>query len=179
MKRPLSLAVATAAVLAVGCSEDGGSAGGSTSASTPASGEESSPTPSPSSASPSPRDVEVEDLAGGWLPVDMGDGVYNLIIEANGDADSVGSPGPYSALDEDEICFGSIERGDQSRRFRIELDCHLLADLEGPGESYRGTATVESPASAGSLLDCEEQPGVLVITWDHGDEDVLCRTGET
>jgi hypothetical protein len=108
--------------------------------------------------------------------------VYTLLIDENGDADSVGSPGPYSALDEDEVCFGSIE-DENDDQFRVELDCNSLADLTGPQDSYRGTATVEtSPESAGSMwdiLDCGEGPGVLLITWADGYQDALCRTGDT
>ncbi|ONK12489.1 hypothetical protein [Streptomyces sp. MP131-18] len=108
--------------------------------------------------------------------------VYTLLIDRNGDADSVGSPGSYSALAGDEVCFGSIE-DENDGQLTVELDCSSLADLRGPQDSYRGTATVEtSPESAGSMWDiwdCDEGPGVLLITWEDGHQDALCRTGDT
>ncbi|MGP3967383.1 hypothetical protein [Streptomyces sp. 6N223] len=186
----MTLAAAVAAVLAIGgCSDDGGSASDDRSAATPSptptpTSGGGSPTPSPSSSpSPTPTVSGVEDLAGGWMPADSDHGaVYNLLIDEKGDADSVGSPGPYSALDEDKVCFGSIE-DENDGHFRVELDCNSLDDLTGPQDSYRGTATVEaSPESAGSMweiLGCDEGPGVLLITWADGYQDALCRTGDS
>jgi hypothetical protein len=112
------------------------------------------------------------------MPVDMGDGVYTLIIDANGDADSVGSPGPYSALGENDVCFGSVEGEEGRNEFGVELECHSLADLGGATRSYEGAVTVEPPAPVSSVLDCEEGPGILVIAWHDGTEDALCWTGE-
>ncbi len=110
------------------------------------------------------------------MPVGTDDGVYTLIIDKNGDADSVGSPGPYSPLGEDETCFGSIKEDEEG--FKVKLDCHSLDDLKGAGRPYRGTATVEALTSADPLGNCDEGPGVLAITWDDADQEALCRVGD-
>ncbi|MGP4113381.1 hypothetical protein ACTWP5_21010 [Streptomyces sp. 4N509B] len=199
MRRPVSMAAAAAVAFAAlalgGCSDDDGAARDDPSAATPSptptAGERPSPPPSPS-PTPTPTDVGVEDLAGGWMPAESDHGaVYTLLVDRNGDADSVGSPGPYSALGEDQVCFGSIEDEDEDEsggagagagRFRVELECSSLADLGGPQDTYRGTATVEpAPASAGSMWDilgCDEAVGVLLVTWADGFQDALCRTSE-
>lgn len=174
MKRSIPLITAAAAAfLAVsGCSDGGGSANYDTSAATPSptptSGKRSFPAPSPS---PTPKGVGVEDLAGGWTPIGTNDGVYTLLIDKSGDADSVGSPGPYSPGGDKELCFGSVKgRGE----FQMKLDCHSLDDLKGPGRAYRGTATVGTPTPESSIRGCDKGPGVLVITWEDGNREALC-----
>ncbi|MEV1078081.1 hypothetical protein AB0I98_07480 [Streptomyces sp. NPDC050211] len=111
------------------------------------------------------------------MPVGTSDGVYTLIIDKNGDADSVGSPDPYSLGGESELCFGSLD-GKGKGRIRLELDCHSTADLKGSGDPYKGTVTLEPPQSISSFMDCDKGPGVLVITWDDGDQDDLCWIGD-
>lgn len=145
---------------------------------TPVSGGSSSPTPSPGLTVSG-----VGDLAGGWRPAESDHGaVYKLLIEENGDAHTIGGPGPLSPVDGNKICVGSIE-GENGSRFRVELGCGSLADLGGAQDSLQGTAIVEAPPeSAGGMwnvLSCDEGPGVLLITWADGFQDALCRTGDT
>ncbi|GGX00150.1 hypothetical protein GCM10010297_22690 [Streptomyces malachitofuscus] len=109
------------------------------------------------------------------MPTGTNDGVYTLIIDKTGDADSVGSPDPRSVGGNSELCFGSL-KGES--RLRLELDCHTTDDLKGSGTPYRGTVTVEAPTSKSSFMDCSKGPGVLVITWDDGDQDALCWIGD-
>ncbi|MBL1067444.1 hypothetical protein [Streptomyces sp. 7-21] len=189
MRRTVSLAAVavTAVLVAGGCSSDSGSSDGD-------SGGDSSQADAPqpthppgeqpeAEPSPTPEQVTLADLAGGWMPAQSDGGAYyTLLIDANGDADSVGSPAPGSPLQSDAICFGSVEE-EGVNQLSVELECSSLAGLEGTQESFQGTATVETaPGAAGAVgevWECDEGPAVLRISWAQGFEDVLCWIGET
>lgn len=180
---PALTAVAVVSLALSGCSDSGGPSADDRPTPSPTAGTDSDTSAGPSpSPTPTPTDVDVADLAGGWMPADsQASAFYTLIIDENGDADSVGSPGFSATLGQDSVCFGSLEHV-QRNQFQVDLDCSSLADLGGSAQPFHGTATLEpSPAipdTMSTIMGCEEGPGMLLINWTDAGQDTLCWIGE-